>query len=146
MCLISEKQILLQLERRWFTPISTIGRITLNGKFICYSLEDPYRDLPNEEKVKHNTCIPYGTYNIILAKSPKRGYTVPWIQNVPYFTHIQIHPGNYPSDTSGCILPGLARGFNAIYESRKAFDKLMSYMGDDKFMQIAIVSEEFFVS
>ena len=41
---------------------STLGLLKVNGKFFCYTLEDQYQEV----KVKHQTRIPEGTYNITL--------------------------------------------------------------------------------
>lgn len=35
---------------------------------------------------------------------------VPGIENVPEFTDIEIHSGNFPKDTEGCLLVAESRG------------------------------------
>jgi hypothetical protein len=80
-------------------------------------LEPPVRDLedinhdgdftdPGEGKIKGKTAIPYGRYKIILQYSKKHNKMVPLLLDVTGFTSIEIHAGNFPSDTEGCILPG----------------------------------------
>lgn len=49
---------------------------------------------------------------------------MPHVVDVPDRTDILIHPGNFPSDTLGCILVGQTKGTDYIGESRAAFDKL----------------------
>ena len=80
-------------------------------KFLCYTLEDEYR----KDKVKGETRIPAGTYDIILRKvgSFHTKYSekfkdmhkgMLWVKDVPNFEYILIHIGNTDEDTSGCLL------------------------------------------
>ena len=82
-------------------------------EFLCYTLEDEHR----EEKVYGETCIPAGTYQILLRTEGgfhqryssrfagiHRGML--WLQGVPGFDHILLHVGNDDDDTAGCILVG----------------------------------------
>lgn len=85
-----------------------------NGKhFLCYTLEDEHRD----EKVKHETRIPAGTYKITLRTvggfhsryAKKYGDMhkgMLWVRDVPGFEYILIHTGNTDEHTSGCLLVG----------------------------------------
>lgn len=50
--------------------------------------------------------IPAGTYKLFRVKSPELGYDVLVLDNVPNRSAIEIHRGNYPSDSEGCILVG----------------------------------------
>jgi hypothetical protein len=96
---------------------STLGLLfnVSNGKreFLCYTLEDEHR----EHKVKHETRIPSGTYNITLRNEGgfhnryKRRFPaihkgMLWVRDVPNFEWILIHCGNHDDDTSGCLLLG----------------------------------------
>lgn len=129
----------LLLIREIFTDISTIGRLLLNGKFFCYTLEDKYRG--REKKVYGETCIPEGVYKVTLVESPKRGYIVPLLHDVRDFTAIEIHIGNYPKDTLGCILVGLSKGVNQIHSSTAAFRALMAEIGDTKEFSISVICD-----
>lgn len=57
---------------------------------------------------------------------PPRGKDTPELVGVPGFQHVQIHPGNYVTDTEGCILPGLARDIEKrmVLRSKAASDWL----------------------
>lgn len=81
-------------------------------KFLCFTMEDQ----PNEPKVPGETRIPAGRYQIKLrseggmhgrysAKFPWHQGML-WLQDVPDFTFVYIHYGNYEKDTDGCILIG----------------------------------------
>lgn len=89
-----------------------IGATDPRLKFLCFTMEDQ----PNEPKVPGETRIPAGRYQIKLRTeggmhgrySAKfdwhRGML--WLQDVPDFTFVYIHYGNYEKDTDGCILTG----------------------------------------
>ena len=82
-------------------------------KFLCYTLEDEYR----EEKVMGETRIPSGTYNITLRttggfhgryvkKYGEMHKGMLWVRDVPGFEYILIHTGNTDEHTAGCLLLG----------------------------------------
>lgn len=96
----------LVLNRIAKKPLYTIGRLFVDGKYFCDTLEDRCRDLDKEEKVMHETAIPAGVYEVIVNVSVKFKRKLPLLLNVPYFTGIRIHRGNTDKDTSGCILVG----------------------------------------
>lgn len=94
-------------------PEYTIGKLSIDGKPYCDTLEDPNRDTNkngvfdgNEKKVSGNTCIPFGKYKVIVNVSPRFGRELPRLLNVPSFDGILIHRGNTAKDTAGCILVG----------------------------------------
>lgn len=94
-------------------PEYTIGKLSIDGKPYCDTLEDPNRDTNkngvfdgNEKKVAGNTCIPFGKYKVTVNVSPRFGRELPRLLNVPSFDGILIHRGNTAKDTAGCILVG----------------------------------------
>lgn len=108
-----------------FTESTTGGSLSINDELFCYTLEDKDRLLettPNA-KVYGQTCIPRGEYDVVLDFSPKYQRIMPHVLNVPGFTGIRIHPGNFAEDTDGCILLGRKRGNNEVLESRDAFNE-----------------------
>lgn len=121
----------LLVTRKWFDDISTCGELRVDEVFQCYTLE------PRKDQSKGKPyCIPVGTYDLILQPSQRFHMTTPHLLGVPGFTEVEIHPGNYPSDTHACLLPGKSRlpqvfdprwklkGY-AVYQSREAFNALM---------------------
>lgn len=81
-------------------------------RFKCFTLEDERRDV----KVMGQTRIPAGTYEIRLRAAggmhnryiQRFGFHqgMLWLQDVPGFEWIYIHPGNDHTHTDGCILVG----------------------------------------
>jgi hypothetical protein len=108
------------IRRKWFSKESTISTLSVDGLPYCYTLEDVVRE-ESAEKVYGKTAIPYGTYKVIIDFSNHFKKLLPHVLNVPGFEGIRIHSGNTAEDTEGCILVGLSKGTNTVYESRKGF-------------------------
>ena len=122
----------LKLIRKIFTDQSTIGELSVNGAFECFTLEDKVRPV----KIKGETAISAGTYEVAVTFSNKFQKFLPLLLNVPKFEGIRIHPGNTPKDTLGCILVGEGKGENSITGSRHAFaplfEKIQSVIRTEK--------------
>ena len=124
----------LRLERKYRNNNYCIDKLYINGKYFSDVLEDPDRGLTDtmslEEikkiKIKGNTCIPYGTYNITITYSPRFKKNLPLLNNVKGFDGIRIHSGNKPQDTEGCLLPGFNKVKGQVIDSRVTTDKLIS--------------------
>lgn len=103
-----------------------LGRLLIDGRYYCDTLEPPFYDaneielLKSERKDIGNVAIPYGDYTIDMSivsprfrdrtwAKPHRGI-VPTVVGVKGRSRILIHPGNtanqYGGDTAGCILVG----------------------------------------
>jgi hypothetical protein len=137
----------IALERKEFFDDRTIGAVyDETGKFRWFSLEDKDRKLEEGGiKIPKETAIPRGRYRVTLVWSPKRNALVPLLLGVPQFTGIEIHIGNKPEDTEGCILLGLK--YNApdhqIYESTLACSEFYPWLfkklvesGDDLWITV----------
>lgn len=97
----------IRVDRRFKGPEYTIGKMYLDGKYFCDTLEDPVRELKStKDKVYGDTAIPAGTYKVILNQSPRFKRVLPRLLDVPYFEGVLIHRGNTSKDTHGCILVG----------------------------------------
>ena len=124
----------LRLERKYRSSKYCIDKLYINGKYFSDALEDPDRGLTNsmslEEikkiKIKGNTCIPYGTYNVTITYSPRFKKNLPLLNNVKGFDGIRIHSGNKPQDTEGCLLPGFNKVKGQVIDSRVTTDKLIA--------------------
>lgn len=123
---------------------ATIGELTLDKEFICFTLEDKVRE-PAEPhvnldkaawvrswKIPGKTAIPRGRYEVIINWSNRFGLLLPLLVAVPGFEGVRIHPGNKKEDTEGCILLGLAKQKDTVLLSRKAQGALMRVISKSK--------------
>jgi hypothetical protein len=90
---------------------TTIGALRVNNIRV-FTVEDEHR----HKKVYGETRIPQGSYEIKLrteggmharylekyGESFHKGML--WLQDVPEFEYVYIHPGNTDEDSLGCIL------------------------------------------
>ena len=119
----------MKLESRRFEYGNnyTVSRLSVDGVYQCYVLEDVVRE-PGV-KVKEATAIPAGTYKVIINMSPSKKKLLPRLLDVPGFEGILIHAGNTDIDTFGCLLVGDTwNGGDFIGKSKIAFDKLFPKM------------------
>ena len=110
----------LVLQRYSDNGESTLGILTINQEFQCYTLEDEWQ----AKKVYGETRIPAGIYDLKLRteggfhnKYKKRfdfHKGMIQIMNVPGFEYILIHCGNDDGDTAGCILVGNSANNNQL--------------------------------
>lgn len=116
---------LLEVKRHPTANGCTLGELTLDGKFFCYTMEDPVR--PTGQKVPGDTAIPAGTYPVTIERSHGFRILTPRLHHVPGFEGILLHPGNGPRDTRGCILVGFSKlpSNMKVYKSVEAFEALM---------------------
>ena len=110
----------LTLKRTDFTEKSTIGELSIDGVFECFTLEDKVR----ETKIKNITAIPAGRYEVVITFSNRFQTPLPLLLNVPNFEGVRIHPGNTAENTEGCILVGQQKQVDFIGASRAAFAPL----------------------
>jgi len=107
----------------------TLGKLYINNQYFCETLEDRDRELEKGgTKIKGQTCIPLGDYEVELSMSPRFKKVLPLIKDVPGFTGIRIHAGNTDADTEGCLLVGYVRSSSKILTSRKAVEDLMNQL------------------
>ncbi len=131
----------LRVDRIESDNESTLGRLYLDGRFQCWTLEDQYRNGP---KVRGETRIPAGSYQVRFrteggfhaqyAETYGAKFGPDWhkgmlhVTNVPGFDYILIHVGNSHDDTAGCLLVGhehsKVNGYHYIGGSRPAYEAL----------------------
>lgn len=137
----------LKLERIFKGNGYTIGRLSIDGRYFCDTLEDADRGLAQgltlaenqRRKVKSMTAIPTGVYEITLSVySPKFGARkfykevccgfLPRLLDVPAFDGILFHCGNTAKDTEGCILVGENKVKGQVINSQATFRKLYAIL------------------
>lgn len=111
----------------------TISKLFVDGEYFCDTIEDKDRGLKQTDslehilatKVKHETAIPAGRYELVISFSARFQRLLPLLINVPGYEGIRIHPGNTESDSSGCICPGKSNG-TKVLQSILAFNRLFT--------------------
>lgn len=114
----------------------TIGKLYIDGKYFCDTLEDKDREIKQTDnllyikahKIFGKTAIPYGTYNLVLTYSPKFKHILPLIENVKGFSGIRIHSGNTADDTEGCLLVGRNNLVGMVTHSADTLKALMAQL------------------
>ena len=135
----------LRLERIALRSEYTIGKLYVDGEYVCDTIEDTVRDLDKdgkfangEVKIPGKTAIPYGRYEITMkVKSPKYsnyskyswakkydGY-LPRLLNVSQFDGVLMHVGNSALDSEGCIIVGENKVVGKVVDSVNTFRRLM---------------------
>lgn len=121
---------------------SSLGVLTVNGEKFSFVIEDEKRDI----KVKGETRISAGLYPVIFRKeltplTKKYRAKYSWftyhleLQNVPDFTNVYIHIGNFESSTAACQVVGNKAGFDdnnhfRNFESTDNFKRLYLLISD----------------
>lgn len=121
----------LELKRIALRDTYTIGNLYIDGVYFCDTIEDKVRDLNKngvfdngEFKVKGETAIPYGTYEVVWAYSPRFKRYTPRLLNVKSFAGVLIHGGNTARDTEGCIILGQNKIKGKVINSKEFVNKL----------------------
>lgn len=119
---IPDKKMNCTLTRLEYRADGVFSRLDLeDGTPFCVGLEHSYDLVPK---------VSVGTYTCRRRASPRFGYDVFEITNVPGHTFIEIHIGNFNEDSEGCVLIGeeiyLARTCQMITNSRETFDQFMA--------------------
>lgn len=133
----------LKVKRVALKSDYTIGRLYVNGEYVCDTIEDRNRgltqDMPLEEikakKVYGETAIPTGTYevdmNTVSPKFKDRSWAKPYGGKLPRligvkgFDGVLLHVGNNASDSSGCLLCGKNTIVGMVTGSTNTFKMLM---------------------
>lgn len=120
------KEMKIELHRKWRKKGYSIGILYIDGERICETLEDEDRGLSQEmplkdivgRKIKGETAIPVGRYQVTMNYSPRFNKTLPLLLGVPGYDGVRIHSGNKAKDTEGCILCGRNTEVGMVTNSR----------------------------
>lgn len=116
----------IELKRIARKDTYTVGKLYIDGKYQCDTIEDKDRGLKQgmpetqlrKMKVFGETAIPVGTYTVKWTFSNKFGKFLPEIINVPAFSGIRIHSGNTAKDSLGCLILGENKAKGKVLNSR----------------------------
>lgn len=121
----------------------TLGKFELTGVntvlMTGYTLESAGPDTTARGKDRR---IPAGLYSVVWHRSPKFNRVVPVLYNeqVPKDRYIEIHAGNYPKHTEGCILVGKWANDEGVFESVKTLEALLSFI-QGKDLEVEILNK-----
>lgn len=139
----------------------TIGKMYIDGEYVCDTLEDKDRGLTSNMsvaqicgvKVHGETAIPTGRYLVDMKTvSPRFGGRaqyqfckgrLPRLCNTPGYQGVLIHCGNTAKDTEGCILVGENKEKGKVLNSTATFRKLYPILkaADERGEQIWTIIE-----
>lgn len=141
----------IKVDRKWKKEKYTIGRLYINGEFICNTIEDTDRGLTqsmSEEEIKSKkiygqTAIPTGRYkvlvNIVSPKfSQKEFYMnvckgkVPRLEGIKGFSGVLIHSAATADNVEGCIGVGFNTEIGRLTSIKEAFEKVYSKLSSSK--------------
>jgi Family of unknown function (DUF5675) len=108
----------LTIARKHKSASCTSGYLAVNGKIIAYTLE-----LPWQGNAPLISSIPDGKYGGILRYDHPDKWRIE-LKGVPGRSNVQIHTGNTPDNSEGCILVGLRLGDDlcTVIDSKKAYE------------------------
>lgn len=122
----------IKIVRDWQDENQTLGKCTVYDEsnkplFSAMSLERGWRN--NQSNV---SCVPLGTYTVVLEWSPRFQQDLWELKNVPNRSECKFHSANYWYQLNGCIALGRALkdinkdGYQDVTSSKstmKAFHK-----------------------
>lgn len=141
-----------RLDRDWPLLTRTIGRLYVcdphtpdpakwsdGDTFLAYTGEDRMRGgIADSQgpKVKGETCIPGGRYEVVLDFSNRFQKVMPHILDVPHYTGIRIHGArkDVPVEfsTEGCVCVGLSHDSEDVYDCILALNKVIALLKEAK--------------
>lgn len=141
----------IKVDRKWKKEKYTIGRLYINGEFICNTIEDTDRGLTqsmSEEEIKSKkiygkTAIPSGRYKILMnVVSPKFSQKefymnvckgkVPRLEGTKGFSGVLIHSAATADNVEGCIGVGFNTEIGRLTSIKEAFEKVYSKLSSSK--------------
>lgn len=157
MASLKREKMKIEVKRLYRKPAYTVGKMYVDGAYVCDTLEDADRGLssamPADEiarrKVYGKTAIPTGEYEVTLAvTSPKFGQMpfykevcggkLPRFIGVPGFIGVLIHAGRTANNTDGCVLVGYNRVVGQLLEGKEAFRKLWDIVKEAKRLTVKV--------
>ena len=141
----------IKVDRKWKKEKYTIGRLYINGEFICNTIEDTDRGLTqsmSEEEIKSKkiygkTAIPSGRYKILMnVVSPKFSQKefymnvckgkVPRLEGIKGFSGVLILSAATADNVEGCIGVGFNTEIGRLTSIKEAFEKVYSKLSSSK--------------
>lgn len=141
----------IKVDRKWKKEKYTIGRLYIDGEFICNTIEDIDRGLTqdmSEEEIKSKkiygkTAIPTGRYKVLMnVVSPKFSQKefymnvckgkVPRLEGIKGFSGVLIHSAATADNVEGCVGVGFNTEVGRLTSIKEAFEKVYSKLSSSK--------------
>jgi hypothetical protein len=130
----------LNLKNTDFLESGIYGYLEGDDIFL-YTLQHSYAVIPDGSSVSTNYApkVSPGSYTCVRGihqLEHGKPFETFMIEGVEGHSGILFHPGNFNTDSDGCVLVGLSRGSNpdCVLNSRAAFQAFMQYLkGLDQF-------------
>ncbi len=121
-----------RLERVHIANTAILGILYDGDKILARSLENPYR-----QSLK-DSAIPTGNYKCVKDNAGRFRF---WrLLNIKGRENIELHNGNFESDTEGCILFGkewaIMKDQLSVTSSKETMKKLQSILPDQFELEI----------
>ena len=121
----------INITRTYRKNSYTIGKLYVNGSYVCNTLELHDSTYYGEDFVLGKSAIPVGVYTLATCVwSPKFNGFRPRITDFKYSKNILIHEGNKPEDTEGCILVGNNLVTGMVLNSKATLEKLQKKLSE----------------
>lgn len=121
-----DRNVTITISRKYSDANCVSGYLLVDGRVICHALEKPWQN-----NLPEISSIPAGTYKAGLRTDNGKWRIeledVPGVPGVqPVRKNIQIHSGNTPADSKGCILVGseIDTSLCRVIDSRNAMAKM----------------------
>lgn len=115
---------------------NTIGRLSIDGKPFCYTIERPWID-----NLPYISCIPESIYKMVRYDSPSYGANTWMVDAVPNRTYILFHVANVAANVQGCIGLGSScyEDLAGVKNSRATVDEFYRRTGSEKEAVLTII-------
>ena len=123
------EDFVITIYRQYPGEKCTSGYLAVNDVIVAYTLERPWKD--NQANI---SSIPTGAYKAKLRYDHKDHWRIELL-DVPDRKNVQIHVGNEPDDSLGCILVGkkLGNDLCSLQQSAAAYKDLKkSFYGTEE--------------
>jgi hypothetical protein len=131
------------LQRSRYGADGVFGVLTdKDSDYTAITLEHAFEGQPGVFK----PIIPAGDYTCQRYFSPKHGYDVFLVCDVPGHTYVEIHIGDFNKDSDGCVLLGQGTsidtdGARMLTKSTLAFRQFMELQQDINEFELTVIDQ-----
>jgi RHS repeat-associated protein len=131
------REVMIIIQRDTYTANSVTGTVWVGSTLTRDSWNGFTLENAKAGQNHDKPPIPWGTYNahVRTDHNPDRVE----LEDVPGYSHIQIHNGNEPADAKGCFLAGATRGTDVVNSSVAAMGKIKEVIAADGSGTITVV-------